>query len=201
MLMNGCSIFLDRQFSQREADFFNQYPVPPQFRHSKDGIKVTFFGTTTLLFDDGKTKIMVDGFFSRPPMHQLLRFQPDKKLIKKVIADQKLKDLAVVVPVHSHHDHAMDAPLIAMLTDAQLLGSSSTFMLGKDMGLPQKKWTPVDINQTYDYGLFTIKLIPAKHGQLPGFLKSCLQEPKEIQNALEYPVHLCRYKEGESYVV
>src|SRR5262245_60869304 len=31
-------------------------------------VKVTFLGTTTLLFDDGETQLMIDGFFSRPPM-------------------------------------------------------------------------------------------------------------------------------------
>src|SRR5262245_59420780 len=40
----------------------------------KDGaVRVTFLGTATLLFDDGETQLMTDGFFSRPPLLQLAR--------------------------------------------------------------------------------------------------------------------------------
>lgn len=34
-------------------------------------VNARFMGTTTILFDDGKTKIMSDGFFSRPSIWRL----------------------------------------------------------------------------------------------------------------------------------
>lgn len=35
----------------------------------RDGaVKITFLGTSSLLFDDGETQLMIDGFVSRPPL-------------------------------------------------------------------------------------------------------------------------------------
>ena len=33
---------------------------------ARGDVRVTFLGVSTLLFDDGETRIMTDGFFSRP---------------------------------------------------------------------------------------------------------------------------------------
>ena len=33
-----------------------------------DTVTVTWFGVTTLLFDDGDTQLLIDGFFSRPSL-------------------------------------------------------------------------------------------------------------------------------------
>ncbi len=33
-----------------------------------DSVTVTWLGVTTLLFDDGETQILIDGFFSRPSL-------------------------------------------------------------------------------------------------------------------------------------
>ena len=35
-------------------------------------LNVTFLGTTSLLFDDGRTQILIDGFFSRPRARQVI---------------------------------------------------------------------------------------------------------------------------------
>ena len=33
-----------------------------------DSVTATWFGVTTLLFDDGDTQLLIDGFFSRPSL-------------------------------------------------------------------------------------------------------------------------------------
>ena len=38
------------------------------------GLNVTFLGTSTLLFRDGQHSVLIDGFFSRPSLWQLLSF-------------------------------------------------------------------------------------------------------------------------------
>ena len=199
--LQGCSVFLNREFNSQEKSLFDKFPAPTQQIHIAGDVKITFFGTSTLLFDDGHTKVMIDGFFSRPKLNQLIRFEPDEKLIRAVIKEHNLDNLAVVVPVHSHHDHAMDAPLFAKFTGATLLGTTSTFRLGVRLGLDKQKWTPSEPNTPYDYGKFTINLLPAKHGPLPTILANCLQKPKAIQTAIRYPAFLCNYKEGDSYSV
>ena len=41
-----------------------------------ESIKVTWFGVTTLLIDDGTTQILIDGFFSRPSLMDLALERP-----------------------------------------------------------------------------------------------------------------------------
>ena len=41
-----------------------------------DGVKVTWLGVTTLLFDDDETQILIDGFFSRPSIFDLILSRP-----------------------------------------------------------------------------------------------------------------------------
>src|SRR5512138_2353599 len=47
-------------------------------------LRVTFLGVSTLLLDDGNTKILLDGFFTRPNARQLFleKISPDKTIIK-----------------------------------------------------------------------------------------------------------------------
>jgi hypothetical protein len=42
-------------------------PASPKAEAGKKNLTVMFIGVATLLFDDGETAIMTDGFFSRPP--------------------------------------------------------------------------------------------------------------------------------------
>ncbi len=49
-------------------------------------MKVTFFGTTTLLFDDGKDQILFDCHFTRPSLFKYIRGGElsNKPLIAKI---------------------------------------------------------------------------------------------------------------------
>ncbi len=52
------------------------------------GIKVSFFGTSTLLIDDGETQLLIDGFISRPSIIQVLtsKLSTDEKTADEMIA-------------------------------------------------------------------------------------------------------------------
>lgn len=200
IILSGCSI-LDRDFSDEEMQFFNDYPAQKPRERLAGEVKVTYFGTSTLLFEDDETKIMIDGYFSRPTLGDLLSFEPDNALITNVIKKYELENLKVILPVHSHHDHAMDAPLIAQLTNAKLLGTESSYLVGKELKLNKNKWENAKLNQKYHYGDFTITLFPARHGHLPFFLNNCLSKPNEINKPIQYPAWLCDYKESQSYSV
>jgi L-ascorbate metabolism protein UlaG (beta-lactamase superfamily) len=88
-------------------------------------VTVRFSGTSTLLFSDGETRWMVDRWFSRPgPLRLLLgKIGPDLQAIDCGLAANDVLELDAVLPVHSHYDHAMDAPAVAGRTGALLLGS------------------------------------------------------------------------------
>ncbi|HEX6315320.1 MAG TPA: hypothetical protein VFZ73_10700, partial [Gemmatimonadaceae bacterium] len=92
--------------------------LEPEARHddrsANAGLRVTFLGVSTLLFDDGETAIMTDGFFTRPGLFSVAtRIRPDSVRIRQALDSARVTRLAAVIPVHSHYDHAMDAPYVA----------------------------------------------------------------------------------------
>ena len=101
--------------------FYKSPPVDPAWALAGSAdvppgaVTVRFTGTSTLLFSDGETSWMVDGWFSRPGPLDLLfgTIGPDLEAIERGLAANRVSSLDVVFPVHSHYDHAMDAPEVA----------------------------------------------------------------------------------------
>lgn len=89
--------------------------APPATEETR--LTVTWYGVATILFDDGDTQILIDGFFSRPSRTNPFAV-PDLDQIKRQLDRIGLHELAAVTPVHSHFDHAMDVGAIAKLTGA-----------------------------------------------------------------------------------
>ena len=111
-------------------------------------LKLSWLGVATVLLDDGETALLTDGFFSRPGKWQTFtgKIAPDLDAIGRGLARAGLAGqgarsgkLAVVIPLHSHYDHALDAPEVAKRTGALLLGSSSTANVGRGWGLPESQ--------------------------------------------------------------
>ncbi|MCQ9377766.1 MBL fold metallo-hydrolase [Methyloversatilis sp. XJ19-49] len=94
-------------------------------------ISARFFGTTTILFNDGEDAILIDGFFSRPDKNKILfgRLSPDKARLKKIVECCIPSNLNSIFVAHAHHDHALDAGFIAKLTGATIYGSRSALIV------------------------------------------------------------------------
>lgn len=160
------------------------------------GLRVTFLGVSTLLLDDGETAILIDGFFSRPGVLRSLaaRIEPDVARVQTSLARAGIDRIAAVITVHSHYDHAMDAPLVAERTGAILVGSESTANIARGWGLAEERIRVVDGETKERFGRFQVTLIPAAHfphGMAMG----------EIHKPLVTPAHAVDYKEGGSYSV
>jgi len=160
------------------------------------GLRVTFLGVSTLLFDDGETAILIDGFFSRPGVLRILagRIEPNVERVEASLARAEIERLAAVVTVHSHYDHAMDSPLVAERTGALLVGSESTANIARGWGLTEERLHVVANESAENFGRFRVTLIPAAHfphGMAMG----------EIRKPLVTPARAVDYKEGGSYSV
>ena len=162
-------------------------------------LKVSFLGVATVLLDDGETSLLTDGFFSRPDKLTtfLKKVEPDLQAITQGLQRSGISSshskLAAVIPLHSHYDHAMDAPEVARRTGALLLGSSSTAMVGRGWGLPERQIQVAELGKPYTFGRFTVTLFPAVHTPT-GFTGGVISEP------LHPPVRASEYKEGQSYI-
>ena len=109
------------------AAYAGRFDVP-----AADGdLSVTFLGVSGLLLDDGESAVMVDGYFSRPPLWKVLLrpLAPDVRRIDAALGRLGLgpggRPLAAVAPVHTHFDHALDVAVVAGRTDAVLVGGRS----------------------------------------------------------------------------
>jgi L-ascorbate metabolism protein UlaG (beta-lactamase superfamily) len=128
-------------------------------------LRVRYAGVATLLFDDGETAWMTDGFFSRPGLARTVsgKIAPDEREIDRGLERLHVSRLAAVVPVHSHYDHAMDAPLVARKTGALLVGSTSTLNIGRGAGLPEERMREVLPGDTLELGKFTLTFLASRH--------------------------------------
>ena len=132
-------------------------------------VTVKFAGVSTLVFDDGETAVMTDGFFSRPGFTEVLflKIAPDPRAVEAGLAALKPSKLAAVIPVHGHYDHAMDAPLVARRTGALLLGDESVLNVGRGAGLSEAAMRKVTAGDTQVYGAWTITFIAGRHAPTP----------------------------------
>jgi L-ascorbate metabolism protein UlaG (beta-lactamase superfamily) len=136
-------------------------------------LTVTFLGASTILFDDGETAFMTDAFFSRPSLRELRRLEPNQSVVAASLRQAGISTLAAVIPVHSHYDHVLDAPLVAHLTGALFIGSESSANVARGHELPEHQIMVVDDGDTLDFGRFRVTFIGSAHHEkdlLPGVI-------------------------------
>ena len=161
-------------------------------------VSVTWFGVTTLLFDDGETQILIDGFLSRPEFEDLDSLaEPDAALIERM-ARGAFDRVAMITPVHSHFDHAMDVGAVAMATRATVVGSASTANIARGAGVDETRIVVVDDRHRQQFGKFTVELIRSAHAPL---VNGGPPIPGTIDAPLEPPVRIGDWKEGGSFTI
>lgn len=157
-------------------------------------LRVTYAGVATLLFDDGETAIMTDGFFTRPGVLSLRHIQPDPALIKQSLQRLGVTKLAVVMPVHSHYDHALDSTAVAQATGALLAGSESTINIGLGNNLPIERMRRVKPGDTLTFGRFHVTWLRSQHSPNALF-------PGEIKQPFTPPSKASAYRMGDCYAL
>ena len=132
-------------------------------------VTVTWFGISTLLFDDGETQILIDGFISRPSVTDVVLQTPvenDAAAINYWLHEYGVLRLAAIIPSHTHFDHAMDIGALANRSSASIIGSESAAAIGRGAGVPEDQIIVSDGNAEYTFGRFTVRLIETPHGPI-----------------------------------
>jgi L-ascorbate metabolism protein UlaG (beta-lactamase superfamily) len=141
-----------------------------------DSVTVTWLGVTTLLFDDSETQILIDGFFSRPSLADVVLGRPvknDAAIINYVLNEYRMRRLAAIIPVHSHFD--------------------------RGAGVPEDQITTVIENQPYEFGRFTVTLLPSRHA--PIGWRGSVPFAGTIDAPLTLPQPVSAWREGGSYTI
>ncbi len=172
----------------------------PSSRDIESAVTLTWFGVTTMLFDDGETQILIDGFISRPTLFQILTGQAVDNDVAKInffLNEYRVRRLAAIIPVHSHFDHAMDVGAIGNRSSASILGSESTAQIARGAGVPDDQIVIVEDGAEYSFGQFTITFIESTHA--PVGLRGSVPLPGTIDEPLRTPAPIKAWREGGSY--
>ncbi len=161
-------------------------------------MKVTFFGTTTLLFDDGKDQVLFDAHMTRPSLPRYIfgSASTDRKVIDRELRLHHVDRLKAIFISHSHHDHVMDAPYIANKTGAVIYGSRSALNVARGGGVPESQLAEFSAETGFQVGDFRIKVVPSLHSK-PNIMNNDLGQT--IDEPLPQPARLRSYKEGGSW--
>ncbi|MEU4690325.1 MBL fold metallo-hydrolase [Actinoplanes sp. NPDC023714] len=161
------------------------------------GVGVTFLGVSGLLFDDGTDAVMIDGYFSRLSLARigLGRIAPDRRRIEAGLARLALGDrLRAVAAVHSHFDHVLDAPTVALRTGAVLVGGESTAHVGRGGGLTEDRIRVAGDGETIGYGSFALTFVASAHCPPDRY-------PGSITAPVRPPVRAAAYRCGEAWSI
>jgi L-ascorbate metabolism protein UlaG (beta-lactamase superfamily) len=161
-----------------------------------DGLSVTFLGVASLLFDDGESAILTDGFFSRPSLVKvaLRSVAPDVRRVDEALAKAGVDRLAAVIPVHTHFDHALDSALVADRTGALLVGGGSAVNIGRGGGLPEDRIRQVEHGEQITCGDYSLAFALSAHCPPDRY-------PGNVTDPLTPPAKVNEYKCGEAWSI
>lgn len=179
-----------------------EWPTYPEYEPRADTVTLRWLGVSTLLFDDGETQILIDGFFSRPSVADIVfgvTIQSDVAQINHVLDQYEMRRLAAIIPVHSHFDHAMDIGAIANRSSASILGSESTARIAEGSGVPADQIVIVDNDSEYQFGAFSIRLLKSRHAAI-GWSGS-VPFDGEIDTPLKPPAPVSAWRAGGAWSI
>ena len=167
-----------------------------------DDVTLTWLGVTTMLFDDGETQILIDGFVSRPTVFDIVlgrEVANDIPKINEVLLEYQMRQLSAIIVVHSHYDHAMDIGAIANRSSASILGSESTANIARGAGVPDDQILVVSPGREYLFGDFSVRMIEVPHA--PIGWRGATPYAGRIAVPLEMPAPVSNWRVGENYSI
>ncbi|HKW25004.1 MAG TPA: MBL fold metallo-hydrolase [Terriglobales bacterium] len=145
-------------------------------------VTLTYLGTAGWQISDGTTVILIDPYLSRilvpppgPGSAALGRVPGDTRplhgwndIVEPDIAtiDAHIPRADFVFVTHTHIDHVMDVPHIALKTHATVIGTESTENVMRAYGIPEDQLITVRGGEDYQFGTFSAKIIPSIHSPL-----------------------------------
>lgn len=174
----------------------------PSIKASAGAVRVTWLGVATLLFDDGETQLLIDGFISRPTLADVVLGKPvksDAAQINYVMDKYAMRRLAAIIPAHSHFDHAMDAGAIANRSSASILGSETTANIARGVGVPEDQIVVVEDGSQFTFGQFTVTMIQSPHA--PVGWSGSVPYDGTVDEPLETPAPVSAWRAGQGYSI
>lgn len=154
---------------------------PPQKSTSNIQVTLRYLGTAGWEISDGTTVILVDPYLSRvygpqpsgrPPFARApgdtrpLYGWNDKAVPDTAVIDSHISRADFVLVTHTHYDHVLDVPHIALKTHATIIGTESTENVMRAYDVTEEQLITVRGGEDYEFGSFSLKVIPNLHSPL-----------------------------------
>lgn len=126
-------------------------------KDKKYNIEVVWYGHSAVTLYDGKTRILIDPFFSGNPTAS--------------ISWDSLPHIDYILLTHDHSDHLGDTIAIAKKFKAKVTGVVETMIALQQQGLPQElllHGIGFNVGGTVQLGDFKVLMVPAFHSSTTG---------------------------------
>jgi L-ascorbate metabolism protein UlaG (beta-lactamase superfamily) len=141
-------------------------------------VVLKYLGTAGWEISDGTTTILIDPYLSRikgPPPPEGHSMPGDTRraygwgdvaMPDVATIDLHIQRADFVLVTHTHYDHVLDVPHIALKTGAVVIGTESTENVMRAYGVPEGELITVRGGEDYQFGSFSLKVIPSIHSPL-----------------------------------
>lgn len=167
-------------------------------------LSITYYGVSTLMFSDGRDHLLIDGFFTRPPVWKLLFFWPIDSAPEAIAKglDGREHGLRAILTAHAHHDHALDTAAVwGAQKKAVVVGTPSVAKLVQSRGVPADHVCVPIPGKKLTFGPYTVTAYEVDHAPSVFFLHWILDRP--LKRGLPGPAWFGSYKDNKnlSYLV
>jgi L-ascorbate metabolism protein UlaG (beta-lactamase superfamily) len=152
-------------------------------------VRVRWLGTAGFAIEHGEHTVLIDPYLTRAPLTHCLTMplRSDLDALRRYAPRAD----AIVVG-HTHFDHALDVPDLALMTGAKVFGSHSAAMLCRARGVPEDRVQIVERDAggrpvETEVGPFRLRFIPSVHaplvlGRVPfaGEISDCSDVPMRV---------------------
>jgi len=175
-----------------------------QMTHGQD-LKMKYLGGAGWEIIDGDLTVLVDPYISRYKLGDSPSnskedtrksyypedvYESDTLLIDKIITKADF-----ILVHHSHLDHLGDVPYIAKKTGAKVIATETSCKILKAYGIPDEQLLTVRGGEDYQFGKFSVRVIPSIHSALDD---KHYYDSRVHTEDLELPLKLEDFIEGKS---
>lgn len=163
----------------------------PAAKPASEPIALTYLGVAGWQIEAGGTTVLVDPYVSRPNLDALVASDP------AAVAKHAPKRAAAILVGHSHVDHLLDAPAMALATGAQVIGSETTALIARASGVPDAQIIPVQGGEDYAFPGFSVRVMRSLHSALD---HKQWAQGKVLTAPVQLPMRWNDYPDGGTFI-
>jgi L-ascorbate metabolism protein UlaG (beta-lactamase superfamily) len=144
-------------------------------------VTLEYMGAAGWRISDGTTVILIDPYLSRilgppPPLAPPYSRMPgdtrqvygweDVAVPDVEAIDSHVPRADFILVTHTHYDHILDVPHIALRTHSTVIGTESTENVMRAYSVPEQQLITVRGGEDYEFGTFSVRVIPSLHSPL-----------------------------------